>query len=549
MKEIKLKIVFFLILVFSLSIFYRLYHFQIEKGEYHKALALGQQVSFKQTAGQRGEIFFNNEKTLLAQTRKKNLLYIFPDKVSNKEKLKEFLNKDFSEEIEENKVIRKEITRELFEKIVKENFKGVHLDKIWGRSYPQKELASHVAGFLNREGKGQYGIEGSFDEILKGKEETKKEGKSPFGYLAFWSDVDTIKTDSLKGDDLVLTLDYNIQYSAEKALIEAKENWDIDSGQIIISKPKTGEIAALAVYPGFDPNHYEKEKSLKSFINPVYQELFEPGSIFKPITMASTLEEKLITPTTTYEDKGSVEAGGPPIYNFQERVWGEQSMTDVLEESINTGAVFVQQKLGKELFLKYLERFSFFEKTEIGLQGETFSLNNTLRKGYARDIATASFGQGIEITPLQLIKAFGSIANQGTLMKPLIVKKIIGANEEIKEISPQAEKTIISPRTVREITSMMISVVENGAGRRAKIEGYNIAGKTGTAQIPLKGGGYDEDKTIQSFIGFFPAYDPQFLILIKLDGANSLMAGHSAAPLFKELAHYIINYKEIPPCY
>ncbi|GAI33002.1 unnamed protein product, partial [marine sediment metagenome] len=239
-----------------------------------------------------------------------------------------------------------------------------------GRVYPYGALASHLIGFTNQEGEGQYGLEGYFDKTLRGKDNFQQKERSPLGYLALFSDE---KIENFKGGDLYLTLDYNIQYFSEKVLQNAKEKWDIESGQIIVLEPSTGKIIALANFPNFNPNQYSQEEDLGIFLNGALQKLFEPGSVFKPITFAAGIQGGEITPQTEYEDKGQVEVGGPPIYNFERRVWGWQSMTDVLEESINTGAVFVQQKLGKERFLKYLEKFGFFEKTGIDLQGEEFS--------------------------------------------------------------------------------------------------------------------------------------------------------------------------------
>ncbi|GAI03393.1 unnamed protein product, partial [marine sediment metagenome] len=303
------------------------------------------------------------------------------------------------------------------------------------------------------------------------------------------------------------------------------------------AEPTTGRIISLATFPSFNPNQYQKETDFEIFRNGAVQKLFEPGSVFKPITMAAALEEDLITPETTYKDKGYVNVGGPSIYNYEKRVWGEQTMTNVLEKSINTGAIFVEQELGGKLFLKYLEKFGFFEKTKIDLQGEEFSSNETLRNGYPRDFATASFGQGVEITPIQLIGAFGAIANGGKLMRPYVVEKIIKEDGQEIEIQPEIQGEVISETTAAKLTSMLVSVVENGHAKGAGIDGYFIAGKTGTAQIPSKEGGYLEYETIQSFMGYFPAMNPRVLIFVKLNNPKeSRSSAYSAVPLFRELA-------------
>lgn len=534
-----------------------MYYLQIKKGEYYEALALGQQISFGEMQGERGEIFFRDEKTPLAQTKIKNIVYIFPKKIKyeHREDTAETLSKILKEKkqdlislFEKGEIIKREVLDEVLEEIKSVNLKGVAFDKVWARVYPQNELGAHIVGFLSFEGKGQYGIEGYYDKDLQGKREFKQKEKSPFGYLplSLWEDNKIIS----KGADLFLTLDYKIQYFAEKLLLQAKQSWDIDSGQIVVSNPQTGEILALAVFPSFNPNSYQKQ-NLETFLNPIIQKLFEPGSIFKAITFAAAIEEHLITPETTYIDEGFVKIIGSPIYNFRKKVWGEQTMTDVLEESINTGAVFVQQKLGQELFLEYLEKFGFFEKTKIDLQTESFSENKILKQAHPRALAVASFGQGIETTPIQMIRAFSAIANQGNLMRPFLVKKIIRSNNEIDEIYPEIQKKVFSNKTANDLTLMLISVVDNGSGKKAKIPGYLIAGKTGTAQIPLKqGGGYSETETTQSFISFFPALDPKFLVFVKLDNPKEVnTASKSAAPLAHEIIKYIIDSQQIPPDY
>ncbi len=559
MVNFKAKLIFVFLFLFSLSIMARLFYLQIEKGKYYEALALGQQISFEEIKGERGEIFLNNGQNIFAQTKKKILIYVFPEQIAEekteetieiladllgekKESLLSFFNK--------GEVIKREISQETLDQIEKYELSGVQPEEVWGRIYPQKELAGHLVGFLNQDGQGQYGLEGFYNEVLKGTEIFQQKGKSPFGYLALTEmEVPDDIESSPKGADIFLTLDYNIQYFAEKLLAETKESMKIDSGQIIVTEPSSGKILALAVFPSFDPNQYNKEKNLAVFINPVLQSLFEPGSVFKPITFAAAIEENLIEPDDTYEDKGSVSLGGPPIYNYNKRVWGEQKMTDVLEESINTGAVYVQQKLGRELFLEYLEKFGLFEETAVDLQGEVYSINETLKNGYPRDLATASFGQGVEITPIQIIRAFGAIANGGNLMKPYLVEKIVKSSGQITEAEPEIQKKVISSSSANTLASMLISVVENGSGRKAKISGYLIAGKTGTAQVPLKTGGYSETETIQSFVGFFPALDPQFLVFIKLDNPETGTAEYSAVPVFSEMAKYIIDYKQIPPSY
>ena len=555
MRKIPAILFFCLFAIFGAAVSVKLFYLQIVKGEYYEVLALGQQMSVEDNTSQRGDIFFSDNKTILAQTKTKPVVYISPSKILENDidlTAKELgLVLEKSEEgikgqIQQGEIFKKDITEKQYEILKQKNLKGVYLSEVLVRVYPQKEFACHMAGFVNNEGQGQYGVEGYYDSILQGQNISKGKG-SASGILTsvFSSDDTDLQT---KGESLQLTIDYNIQYYAQKLLNEAFDQWKMDSGQIIVEEPQTGKILALAAYPDFDPNNYSQEKNMGIFLNPALQALFEPGSVFKPFTMAGALEENLITPETKFTDIGVANVGGPPIYNFAKKTWGEQSMVGVLENSINTGAVFVEQKLGKNLFLKYAQKFGFFDKTSIDLAGEVFSSNETLKNGYPRDLATASFGQGIQMTSIQLIRGFSTIANSGKMMRPYVVEKIIEPNGQEKIQEPVFEKQVISEDTASKLSAMMVSVVENGGGRRAKVPNYYIAGKTGTAQIPKPGGGYYETETIQSFIGFAPAFSPRFVILVRLDNPKQSDAASScAAPIFGKLAKYIIDLWQIPP--
>jgi len=561
MKDVKfsLNVIFCCFILISLVGVYRLFILQIKNGDYWQAIAKGQQTFIEESIGERGDFFLedkNNNRIILAQNIKKNILYIISNKIEDKNKTAELLEDILQQpkdeillEIEKGETFKKEIDDEQAQEFKKNcnNIKGLYVDEIQTRFYPQNSLAASLIGFVNQAGDGQYGIEGYFNKIIKGTEGFTEQQRSPWGYLSLFSKNENLNSPK-QGSDLVLTLDYNIQFFCEKKLRQAKEQWDIDAGEIIVIEPTTGKIISLATFPSFDPNKYKEETNLEVFRNASTQKLFEPGSVFKAITMAAALEENLITPETTYVDKGFVNLGGPLIYNYEKRVWGEQTMTNVLEKSINTGAVFVQRELGTKLFLKYLEKFGFFEKTGIDLQAEEFSLNNVLRNGYPRDFASASFGQGIDTTSIQLITAFSAIANGGNLMKPYIVQKIIKDNGEEIEIRPEIQRRVISEETSDKLTSMLVSVVDNIYARRAQVKGYFIAGKTGTAQIALEQGGYSKDRMMHSFIGYLPSDDPKVLILVKLENPKGASASsYSAAPLFSEIARYIVDLWQIPP--
>lgn len=563
MKNWRLNAVLVLIVIFGAAITSRLFFLQILNHKLYMAQALGQQAGFSEVQGQRGEVFFKNSQESkgaygtgdvksLAINKERWIVFITPQEVKDKNILSEALGKAIGESKEfvlskiENRdsytIIKKDLSKETLEEVRKIKLDGIHLENITGRYYPQEKMASQVIGFLGGDGTGQYGIEGYYDDILKGQLGIK-EKKRGFDLINF-SNTEL----DLNGSNIYLTIDYNIQFQAESLLKEAQNNLNIDSGQIIVLKPDTGRILAIAGLPLFDPNYYSKEKNLDIFQNSVIQKIFEPGSIMKPFTMSIGINENKITPDTTYVDTGFVKVGLETIYNFDRKEWGKQTMTGVLENSINTGAVFVSQLIPHETFLDYFDKFGFNEKTGVELQGEVSSKNDI--NGPDVEFATASFGQGIGVTPIQIARGFSAIANGGKLVKLYVVEKIVKGEKEIN-ITPQIfNEQIISTKTALQVTTMLTSVVEKGFGKGAKIPGYYLAGKTGTAQVPFENKkGYYPDKTIQTFIGFGPALNPQFLILVKLDDPKVSSSSLSAVPVFRKLAQYIINYWQIPPDY
>ncbi|MCL5010667.1 MAG: penicillin-binding protein 2 [Patescibacteria group bacterium] len=552
----KIYLVFVFFVVLSGWIVFNLYCLQIQKGDYYKALALGQQISFGSDSAGRGNIFFSDGKTVLASTRGKIIAYVFPNKItgdfaSSVDTIADILGEgkaEFSDLLKKGDVIKREISVEQQQEIQKQKIDFVQSQETTVRLYPQGALGANVLGFVNEEGQGQYGVEAFYDKTLKPESTTILSPKGPFGKLVSFLEFEGKSQKSSSGASLWLSLDKNLQYAAEKLLAKGKTDFDFDSAQIIVEEPSSGRILVLAVWPGFNANEYGQTKDLSVFLNPAVQSIFEPGSVFKPFTMAAGLEEKLVTPETEYVDTGSVSLGGPLILNFEQRTFGEQTMADVLEKSINTGAVFVEQKLGGSLFLKYLDSFGFFSKTGIDLSGEVASTNSTLKHGYPRDFASAAFGQGIEITPIQMVQAFGALANKGKMMKPFIVDKIVQANGKETITQPVMERQVISGDTAAALAYMLSRVVCNGSGIRTKITGYAIAGKTGTAQVAGTSGGYQQGKTTQSFIGFFPAESPRALILVKLDNPKGVsQASRCAVPMAKEMIKYILDLWQIPP--
>lgn len=558
MKNWRINLVLITLLLFSAAIISRLIYIQIMNYDYWRALAQGQQKFFVELQGDRGEVFFR-DMTNLAVNQNFDLIYAVPNEIENKTEASEMLGLVLS--LDKNSILekfqkdtlyvllKKKLTQEEVNSIKNLNLAGIYLGQEKGRYYPSSSMASQLIGFLRGDGQGQYGIEGYYNEDLEGKEEVKELEKGPGGFLVNSIESKVLagsESPSSKGSDIVLTIDYNIQFMAEKLLQEAREDLEFESGEIIVIEPDTGKIIALVNLPNFNPNQYSEVKNFEVFQNSSIQKIFEPGSVFKPITMAAALNEGKVTPQTTFVDEGFVEIGGHKILNFGKKVWGKKTMTEVLERSINTGAVFAEQQIGHSVFLDYIEKFGFFDKTGIDLQSEIASQNQELKKGYEINYATASFGQGIEITSMQLMRAFSCIANGGKLMKPYVVDKIIESDKVIEKKPEVQNPQVVSQKTASQITLMMVDVVQKGYGKEAGVPGYYIAGKTGTAQVP-EGGKYSADKTIQSFIGFGPALNPQFLILVKLHNPKADTAEYSAAPIFGDLAKYVIDLWHIPP--
>ena len=367
---------------------------------------------------------------------------------------------------------------------------------------------------------GRYGLESHFNQLLTGTPgEIKKDGS----------------IDPENGKDLKLTIDRNIQSQSEEILGKLIESWKADGGTIIVQEPKSGKILTMASFPNFDPNNFSQSK-MENYLNPATQAIYEPGSVFKLITMAAGIDSGRITPETTYIDSGAVTLNGKTIKNWDLKAYGKQTMTSVIEHSINTGTVYAERKIGHETFYKYLINFGFDKLTGINLPSEVKGKINNLKKGKDIDFATASFGQGVAVTPIEFISAISSIANGGVLMKPLILE-----GEKLEVI-----RRVISEDAAKAVSEMMVSAVEKNI--LADIANYKVAGKTGTAFIPdFDKGGYT-DQVINSYVGFAPATDPSFVILIKLEKPmGAPLAGQTVVPAFRELAQYILNYYNISP--
>jgi len=560
----RLYFLVFLVMAAFFLILLRLFQIQVVKYDFYKALAQDQHEFFKKMTPRRGSIFikdmYSDRLYPLAINKELNLVYSVPKDINNKdttaEKLSEMLEMDkeeilkiISKKNDPYEIIKHNVQDDIAEKIKKENIIGIKMSPELVRYYPGGQLAANIVGFLGyKDNKkvGQYGIEGYYNEILEGKAGFLELEKDTAGR---WISTGLKNVKPPKnGKDIELTIDQTVQYLAEKKLREAVTKYKAESGNLIIMDPKSGAIIAMAQYPTFNPNEYFKETDLSVFLNSNIHELYEPGSIQKPITMAIGIDLNKINPNTVYTDEGFVKIDGWTINNSDGKKHGRQTMVEVLEKSLNTGAVFVQRQIPKDDFYKYLKDFRFDELTGIEMEGETKGNISNLESGSDINYATASFGQGISVTPLVILTAISSFANDGKLVKPYIVSEIIDSDGRSEKSEPLVIRQVVSPRTANLISAMLVSVVENGHAKSAKVKGYKFAGKTGTAQVPKKKGrGYEIGRTIHTFVGFGPMPNPRFSILVKLNNPRALYAANTTAHVFRSIAEELVNYYNIPP--
>ena len=423
--------------------------------------------------------------------------------------------------------------------------------QIW-RQYPAGDLAGSLIGYVNDANevqKGLYGIERAYDAVLAGKAGYRSAERDALGgFIPFRIREERPVKD---GSSLVLTVDANIQFMALEKLRATLKKWKSPGGTMIVLEPTTGKIFAMVSEPSFDPNTYNEVRDVSVFLNSAVERVFEPGSVFKPITMAAGLEEKLVTPATTYHDEGIVHIGGYNIQNFDGKAYGARTMTEVIELSLNTGVVHVERLLGKDRFTSYVEKFGFGEKLGVDLPGELKGSIQNLHQKAEVNFATASFGQGISVTPLQMANAIAAIANGGNLMRPYAVERIVHADGTVEIVQPNVVRRVLSIQAAKDMTRMMVDAVRGKFERRADVPGYFVAGKTGTAQIPNPdNGGYlpVTEGVIHSFVGFAPAFSPRFLVFIKMDKPVGVQfAANSLTPLFHDMAVYLLNYFNVPP--
>ena len=580
----RIVFIFFIVVIVCIVLCIKVAIIQFIEGNEWKEKSENQQYASRSITARRGTIYDTSGEIVLAQSSSVETISVNPLNISeeNKEKIAKALSDIF--ELDYEKVLKKVKKESSIETIIKrvdkekadelriwmQNnnlYSGINIDEDTKRYYPYSTLASHIIGFVGSDNQGLDGIEAKYDEVLVGKNGNISKMLDGKGNLL--EDKSEVYEESIKGNDLILTIDMNIQAIAEKYLEEACiENVCTDGGNVIIMNPKNGDILAMATYPYYDLNNpyeptSEEVKNMWSELdsnqkstylqgiwrNKAIADTYEPGSTFKLVTTSAALEENIAEPDkkAVFSCTGSIEIAGTRIRCWRYyRPHGMQSLREALMNSCNPVFIGLGQKIGVSKYYEYLNKFGFLEKTGIDLIGEASSIFLKEDKVGPVELATISFGQRFEVTPIQMITMVSTIANKGRYVKPRVVKAIINSETgEKQEIEPEYKNQVISEETSQEVLSMMTSVVSEGTGKNARVQGYNIGGKTGTSEDGVNTGKY-----VTSFIGVAPTDNPEICILVTLynpTGESGHQGGTVAAPVAGKILNEVIDYLEIEP--
>lgn len=569
----RLKILAFLFAVAFLAIAGRLFYWQIVKGDDLSQAASYQYSDTKKITAPRGNIY-SSDGSWLALMRQNWLLFAeIPKLTSDKEELAEKLSEILAQEDDNKDIyiknlldltddiyksltrdgvvwvpIRHKVTTKQKEEIEKLENSGLGFEAEDTRFYPEASSSAQLLGFVGKDelgvDTGYFGLEGYYDIALSGKPGYLLRQKDARGAPITGQGMSEISSSA--GVDLITHIDKRIQLSLEENLKKGIEKYGAKQASGVVMDPKTGAVLAMSSYPSFDPAKYN-EYSDEVFKNPIISDIYEPGSVFKVLVMSAGLDSGEVDMDTICDV-----CGGPlKVDKYYINTWNNEyrpdsTMTDVIVHSDNVGMSFVAGKLGADKLYDYLDKFGLGHTTGVDLQGEVTPSMREKGTWNIVDLATTSFGQGIAITSMQLITAVSAIANKGILMQPQVVDKIKieGWGEDLK---PKEVRRVISSEAAEKMTKMMEEAAKNGEAKWTNLEGFRVAGKTGTAQIPIAGH-YDEEKTIASFVGFAPANDPKFVMLITLrEPQSSPWASETAAPLWYFVAKDMFSYFNIQP--
>ncbi len=550
--------VFISLILLFVCVIARLFYWQVVKAEMLSEWAQSQYKGIVRILPKRGEIKTSDGFPIVTN-RISYLLFLNPTEVKDKEKTVNILSSlldlsvaSVSSKFQPDRLwvsVKTGIEAWKKAEIEKINLPGVGFEEQFTRFYPEASIAAHLVGFVgqNESGpdKGAVGLEGYYDRLLKGKEGYAVELHDALGRPILSKRIDRARGSD--GGSLSLSIDRSVQFLAEQKLKDGIEKYNALGGMVGIMDPATGDIIAMASFPSFSPQQYWKyDESL--YKNPFITNTYEPGSTLKPIVMASALDAGLITPQTKCTICGGpITIGDYNLHTWNDKYYKNTNMIEVIQHSDNTGMVFVARKLGVDKMISYLTRFGIGKLTDIDLQGETASSLKVRNAWYEVDLATTGFGQGISVTPIELLTAFSALANEGKIMQPRVVKAFENSNGEVLKVPVKIKGTPISAKTAKVMTEILVNAVEKGEASWTKLKGYRVAGKTGTASIPVAGH-YDPTNTITSFIGYAPAQKPKFVMLIILNKPTvSIYAAETAAPLFFDIARDLLTYYGISP--
>ncbi len=542
----------------------RLYDVQIIRGAAYQRDAIAQYVLPSSDTGSRGSIFFTQKDGGLVSAAVMQtgwIIEIKTDEIQDIERLYEQLSAEMPVDRERffsrlgKEGVRYEriayrVSDEVASKIRKLRIYGVTLVPDKWRFYPGDTLAAHVIGFVGQQGMktGVYGLESSWQDTLV--ERGGGRYVNPFAEI-FTNLRSAVSSDPAAYQGSILTtIEPHVQTELEKTLAGVMQTYTPNIAGGIIMDPHTGEVVAMAVLPTFDPNTYGTETNMGIFSNPLVESIYEMGSIMKPLTMAAGIDIGVITEKTTYNDKGCIQKSGKKICNFDRKARGVVSMQEVLNQSLNTGVSFVVDKMGNEVFGRYVEGLQLGARTDIDLPNEAKGRVQAIQNGYDVDYASASFGQGIAVTPIAMTRALAALASGGVMPNPHVVRAIKYENGITRAIGVKEGLRVYSATSTDTVTRMLVEAYDDALLKGAiKQQHYSIAAKTGTAQISIPGGGgYYEDRLLHSFFGYFPAYDPKFIVfLFAVEPKGAEFASATLSHPFSNLSKYLINYYNIPP--
>lgn len=557
-----------ILLVGTAALLVRLFYWQVLRGSNLSVLARAQQTSQSSIRATRGNIF-SRDGGYLSASRDLWFLYADIQKIEDKRTFANSISSytlgENSDEASKSAEIRRvldilgdkkfgwvpvktRIETATKKQIEDSKIEGVAFEPIEGRTYPEASSAAQLLGFVGKNNDGEdvgyFGLEGFYDLILSGKPGFRERASNAVGVPILSGDVREKAAQS--GVDLVTTIDRKVQLTIEKYLQQGMEKYEANSGSIVVLDPKTGAVLGMAASPSFDPAEFYKYET-KDFSNPIISSSFEPGSIMKPLVMAAGFDSGVINVNTICDAcSGPYKVDKYFIETWDHTYHPNSSMGDILKHSDNVGMVFIGNKLGKERLADYFDKFGFGKLTGIDLQGEMTPPVREKKDWSIVDLATASFGQGVAVTPIQMARAFSVLANGGKIPKPYVVQEL-KQGDWSRQVPVQDGEQVISKKAVDDMRGLLVEAVKTGEARWAAPKGYEIAGKTGTAQIAV-GGHYDEKKTNASFIAFAPAADPKFLMLVILNEPHSSeWAAETAAPLWFSISKELLPYFGVKP--